>query len=221
MDKDPPDSMLAAGTGISIGRTAAIAATGALAGVGLIAAAPVFGAVGVVTGLGALVGGLSGAAVGGGVAYATDDSEQQARVAAEAANAVKSQYAAKLDAMAKRYAELKRSHEEQLAHTDVCLALYGVAVACLKQCNAGGDENLVAQLREYVFGAAYASLPWHIQLELSLIDPPNLATAHARAHQVAPQAADLVSAVVDLVAALADPDGKSGLVSRWTQLRAA
>jgi len=203
------------------GRTAAIAAVGALAGVGMVAAAPVFGAVGAVTAVGALVGGLGGAAIGGGVAHATNDGDARASAVAEAECLGKAEYVARLDALSKQYANLLRVHEAQLAHSDVQLALYGIAVACLKQCGAAADTHLLTQMKEYVFGVAHATLPWHIELELSLIDPPNLATARARAEKVAPQAALLVDATVDLVAALADADGRHGLVSSWTQLRAA
>lgn len=221
MEKENPDSIYVTGTSAGLVRTAAIAAVGALAGVGMVAATPFFGALGVVTGLGALVGGLGGAAAGGGVAYATDDSDALASAAANGANTVRAEYAVKLSAMAKRYTDLKRLHEEQLAHTEVGLALYGVAMACLKECNAAGNDGLLTHVREHVFGVAHASLPWHILLELDLIDPPNLSTARARADKVAPQASTLVDAMVDLVAALADPDGQHGLVSCWTQLRSA
>lgn len=221
MENDAPKMVFHAVRKCSLGKTAAVVATGALAGVGLVAAAPVFGAVGVVTGVGALVGGLGGAAVGGGVAYASDDSEQQSQAATAARNQAQAEYSARLDAIAESFAKLKRMHDAQLKHDDVCLELYRVAIACLKQCNAAGDPDLVTEMRAYVFGAAHESLAWHIELELSLIDPPNLASALVRAHAVAPEADKLVDAIVQLIAVLADPDGTHGLQPSWAQLRAA
>lgn len=221
MEEETSESSIFGVSRRSIGKTVGIVAAGALAGVGVVAAAPVFGAVGVVTGVGALVGGLGGAAMGGGVAYATDDSDGHAQAVTAAMNIAAAKHTAQLDAMAKRYAELKRMHDAQLKYNDICLELYRVAIACLKVCNAAGDENLLKQVREYVFGAAHATLPWHIEVELELIDPPNLGSALARARKVAPAADALVDATVELIAVLADADGGHGLLPRWTQLRAA
>ena len=49
---------------------------GAAAGIGICAAAPVFGTIGVISGIGMLVGGGTGAVVGGVATHAFDDSDK-------------------------------------------------------------------------------------------------------------------------------------------------
>lgn len=211
---------------MNIARIAGYAVVGTLAGLGVIVAAPVFGAVGVVTAVGAAIGGIGGAAVGSVTAYATDDedeiAEAERRGHQAGENAEKAKFAGMFDELATSYNHLKRYVGEQQERNKLTLAMFAVGVACLARCGAASADN-VLQVKEFAFGAAHQALPLAILDDIAQIEnnPPNLRSVHARARKVALEARELMDQMVELAANIVDTNSENGLVSAWTELRAA
>jgi len=131
----------------------------------------------------------------------------------EGRNEAKAEYAVRLDA-------LMKSAAQRAAYEDLNLAMHTVGIACLAYCSAATAANMLL-IREAVFGLAQDSLPTTLRAAVAAIEngPPNLPTAAARAHKIAPGSGPALDAMVSLVVAMVDEDGRKGLELEWINCR--
>lgn len=127
----------------------------------------------------------------------------------EGRNEAKAEYSVRLDA-------LMKSAAQRAAYEDLNLAMHTVGIASLAHCSAATAANILL-IREAVFGLAQDCLPATLRAAVVAIEnrPPNLPTAAARAHKIAPGSEPALDAMVRLVAAMADEDGRKGLELEW------
>lgn len=144
-----------------------------------------------------------------------DIEKAKSKAREEGRNEAKAEYAVRMEA-------LLRTAAQRAAYDDLNIALYTVGIACLAHCGAAHKAN-VTTIKEIVFGATHGALPGKLGKAVNEVDeaPPNLATARARAHKIAPDKDVLFGDMVALAATLVDEDREHGLEAAWAARRAA
>jgi hypothetical protein len=201
-------------------------AAGAVVGV---MALPIAGGVGAITAAGAAVatavGGLTGAAVS---YYGSSESDEKDK-------ARKAGFAdGKAEASAEHLAQVKKLQaalaaalqriKEREQFFELVVALHAVGVACAA-CDGQISENEARDIREFVTGVGFQSMPPHIQQKVEAITaaPPSIETAFELAKNCGVEAWELFDEVISLVS-FADgaPNSQEAQFrAEWVNLRQA